>query len=180
MVFKFFYYFFRNFLRRVEYERHSRVKFFCHFFRNSSLGRVRMEFGGKVFFLFFSAYLIPFWLEIMSERGFLIFSIFLLFFSEFSCPSRVWTEFGSNIFFFSFFACRKVGFKFFKFFYNFFRNFLGQVEYERHSGVKFFCHFFRNFLAWVEYERNSGVKFFFFFSAYLIPFWLKLMSERGF
>ena len=78
-------------------------------------------------------------------------------------------------------------FKIFKFFCNFFRNFLAGVEYERNSGLKFFspflslshpvlakknagkrffkffeffCYFFRNFLAGVQYEQNSGLKFF--------------------
>ena len=45
----------------------------------------------------------------------------------------------------------------------------------------FLLFFFRNSLARVEYERNFGVNFFFFtFSAYLIPFWLKIMPGRGF
>ena len=79
----FFFYLFRNFLARVEYKRNSGVNFF---------------------FFSFSAYLIPFWLKIMSETGFLIFSIFLLFFSKFSCSGQVWTEFRSKIFFFTFSA----------------------------------------------------------------------------
>ena len=59
-------------------------------------GRVGTEFGIKIFFfLSFWAYLIPFRLKIMPERGFLI---FLLFFSEFSCPGRIRTEFGIKIF----------------------------------------------------------------------------------
>ena len=70
--------FFSNFLARVEYERNS---------------------GLYIFFVYFSAYLIPFSLEIMPERGFLIFCIFLLFFSEFSLPGRVWMEFGTKFFF---------------------------------------------------------------------------------
>ena len=76
--FEFFYYFFRNFLAPVEYERNSRLKFF---------------------FLPFLAYLIPFWQKIMPGRGFIIFWIFLVFFSEFSCPGRVWTEFETKLFF---------------------------------------------------------------------------------
>ena len=63
LIFRFFFYFFRNFLTRVEYKRKS----------------------GLNFFLSFSAYLIPFWLKITPERGFLIFKIFLLLFLEFSC-----------------------------------------------------------------------------------------------
>ena len=76
-ILNFFALFFRNFLNRVEYERNSRLKFFF-----SS-----------------SPYLIPFWLGIMPERGFLIFWIFLLFFSEFSCRGPIWAEFGPKIFF---------------------------------------------------------------------------------
>ena len=121
----FFFYFFRNFLARVEYKRNSGLNFFFLFldqshpilaknnarnsffnslnflaiffgisFHGSSMNRIQVE----NFFLSFSAYLIPFWLKIMSERGFLIFCFFI-FFSEFSCPGRVWTEFGSTIFF---------------------------------------------------------------------------------
>ena len=41
--------------------------------------------------------------------------------------------------------------------------------------MNFFAIFFHNFLAWFEHERNS-----FSFSAYLIPFWQKIMLERGF
>ena len=78
----FFNFFFQNFLARVDYEWNS----------------------GLNFFLPFSAYVIPFWLKIMLECGFLIFWIFLLFFSEFSCPGWVWTEFGLKIFFLSFSA----------------------------------------------------------------------------
>ena len=70
--------FFWNFLAWVEYERNSGLKFF---------------------FFSFSVYLIPFWVKILPERGFLIFWIFFLFLSEFSCPGRVCTEFGSKFFF---------------------------------------------------------------------------------
>ena len=100
------------------------------------------------------------------------------------------------------------GFLIFWIFLLFFWNFLARVEYERNSGLKFFSlllglshpvlaknntgkrvfpflnffgNFLQNFLARIEYERNSGLKFFFFsFSAYLIPFWLKIIPERGF
>ena len=40
--------------------------------------------------------------------------------------------------------------------------------------------FFSEFSSWVKYERNSGLKFFFYFSVYLIPFWLQLMPKRDF
>jgi len=54
----------------------------------------------KKFFLSFSAYHIPFCLETMPEKGFLIFLIFFLLFSEFSSEflssGRVRTEFGKK------------------------------------------------------------------------------------
>ena len=51
--------------------------FFSEF---SCPGRQWTEFWTKVFFISFSAYLIPFWLKIMLERGFLIFWFFCNFF----------------------------------------------------------------------------------------------------
>ena len=57
--FDFFFYFFRNFLTRVEYERNSGLNFFS---------------------LFLGLYHPPFWLKGMPERGFSIFWIFLPFF----------------------------------------------------------------------------------------------------
>jgi len=99
-------------------------------------------------------------------------------------------------------------FNFLNFFAIFFINFLPGDEYERNSGLKFFSLFlglshsvlakniagkrvfnfliffailFRNFRPRAEYERNLGLKLFFFsFSAYLIPFLLKIIPERGF
>ena len=95
----------------------------------------------------------------------------------------------------------------FEFFYNFFRNFLARVEYEPNSGLKFFLLFFglsqpvlvktnaeKRFYKFFEFyyylfgiflPRSSmnGVRdknFVFSFSAYLIPFWLKIMPGRGF
>ena len=63
----FFFYFFRNFLARVEYERNSGVNFFFFFF-----------------FFTFSAYLISFWQKIMLENGFSIFNfLFSIFFRIF-------------------------------------------------------------------------------------------------
>ena len=127
----FFFYFFRNFHARVEYEQNLGLKYFSLLFglsypilaKNNAEkrffnfwifylffsefpcpSRVWTEFGTNIFFLTFSAYRIPFQLEIKSERCFLIFWIFLLFFSEFSCPGRIWTEFGSKFFFFLFFG----------------------------------------------------------------------------
>ena len=102
-------FFFRHFLACVEYERNSEQIFF--------------------FFLSLSAYLIPFWLKIMPERGFSIFWFFFYFFSEFSCPGRVWMEFGTKSFFslsqhissrFGIKECQKEVFQFFEFFRCFF------------------------------------------------------------
>ena len=106
-----------------------------------------MEFGTKIFFFSFSAYLIPFWLGIMPENGFLVFWIFLLFFSEFSCRCSIWAEFGPKIFFS---LSRLISYRFGKKYYL-------MVVFQF---FEFFCYFFRNFLAGPEYERNSGLKFF--------------------
>ena len=114
--------------------------FFSEF---SCPGQVWTEFGTKIFFFSFSAYLFPFWLKIMPERGFSIFWVFLLFFSEFSCLGWVWTEFGTKFFFFFF-------------------SLSHPILAKNNAGKRFFNYFFRNFLALVEYERNSGLKFFFF------------------
>ena len=73
--------------------------FFCFFFGIFLPGSRISGIRALNFFLCFLAYLIPFWLEILPERGFLI---FLLNFSEFSCRGQVWTEFGTKIFFFPF------------------------------------------------------------------------------
>ena len=69
--------------------------FFGIFLPGSSINGIR----DKIFFLSFSVYLILFWLKIMLERGFSIFSNFLLFFLEFSSLGWVWTEFETKIFF---------------------------------------------------------------------------------
>ena len=54
--------------------------FLKFFLEVSCSGWVRIEFGTKIFFLSFSTYLIPFWLKLMPERGFLIFWFLFLFF----------------------------------------------------------------------------------------------------
>ena len=155
--FEFFCYFFRNFLARVEYVRNSRVKFCFHFFglsqpvfaKNSAGNRfynflnfITTFFGifllgssmngilEQNFVFTFSTYLIPYWLKIMTGRGFTIFWIFLLFFSEFSCSGRVWTEFWSKILFSLFrlisspFTKNNAGKRFYNFL-NFLTIFLG-------------------------------------------------------
>ena len=125
LIFRFFFYFCRIFLPG-SYERNLGLKFFCPFFclshpvlakKNagkrffnflifllffsvfSCPGRIRTEFGIKIFVLSFSASINPFWIEIMPDLTFLIFWIFLLFFLEFSSSGWVWTEFGTKIFF---------------------------------------------------------------------------------
>ena len=123
------------------------MNFLAIFLEFSRSGWAGTKFGTNIFFFSFSAYLIPFWLKIMPERGFFIFWIFLLFFSEFSCPTWVGTEFGTKIFFFSFSAylipfwleiMSESGFLIFWIFLLFILNFLARVEYEWNSGLKFF------------------------------------------
>ena len=100
------------------------------------------------FSLSFSAYLIPFWLKIMSERGFLVFLIFLHFFWNFlarvECERNSWLKFISLFLslYYPVLAKNNAG----KGFFNF---------------LNFLTFFFRNFLARVAYERNSGINFFF-------------------
>ena len=71
-------------------------KFFCYFFWNF-LAQVGTDFE-TIFFS--SAYLNSVWIEIMPEWSFFIFSKFLLFFSEFSCLG--WVQNSRRIFFFLF------------------------------------------------------------------------------
>ena len=84
----------------------------------------------------------------------------------------------------------------------FFRNFLAQVEYEQNSGLKFFS-LFVGLSHTVLAKNNAGKRFFKFFCYFFfyfscpgqvwtevwtkffsrfpgIPFWLKIMPERGF
>ena len=100
--------------------------FFGIFLPGSSLN----EIWDKIFFLSFLTYLILFWLKIMLEKGFSIFSIFLLFFSEFSCPVEYERNSG-KIFFFLFLglshpvlAKKNARMRFFNF-SNFFAIFFG-------------------------------------------------------
>ena len=98
-------------------------------------------------------------------------------------------------------------FSIFFFFGIFLGIFLARVEYERNSGLTFFSIFlglshpvlarnnagkrFFNFLIFISiflgiflrWSSMNGIRvqnFFFSFSAYLIPFWQKIMPERGF
>ena len=88
-------------------EKYCRKEFFFNFlnflaiffgvsFHGSSMNRIQVQ----NFFFSFSTNLIPFWLKIMPEMVFYIFSNFLGFFSEFPCTGRVWTEFRNKFFFF--------------------------------------------------------------------------------
>ena len=102
-----------------------------------------------------------------------------------------------------FLAKDHAGKRFFSFL-NFFRNFLARVEYQRNSRLNFFFLFLRltqpildrnnariNFLNfftifYLEFSSSGwvgtefGAKIFLSFSAYLIPFYLKIMPERVF
>ena len=69
--------------------------FFRIFFPRPSMNGSR----GKIFFLSFLAYLLPFWLKIIPERDFFNFLIFFFIVLKFSCPGLVWAEFGTKIFF---------------------------------------------------------------------------------
>ena len=100
----------------------------------------------------------------MPKRGFLTFWSFLVFFSECSCPGRVRPEFGTKIFslllgqshpVWAKNSARNEGFSFFSFF---------------HILTEF------SFPGWVWTKFGAKI-FFFSFSAYLIPFWLKIMLE---
>ena len=125
----------------------------------------KQNLGLKFFFLSFLVSLNPFWIETTLELSFLIFCIFFWNFL-----ARVRQLQNSGLKFFSVFlglsypvlAKNNAAKRFFNFF-------------------KFFCYFFQNFLARVEYEWDSGLNFFFLsFSAYLIPFCLKIMPHRVF
>ena len=111
LIFLIFYYIFRNFLARVEYERNSGLKFFFlfHDLSNPVLAKNNAEkrffnflisfsfflriflLGSSMngirdlnFFLPFSAYLIPFWLKLMPKRGvFYFLNFFAIFFGIF-------------------------------------------------------------------------------------------------
>jgi len=123
------------------------------------------EFETKLFFSF-SAYLIPFLLKIKPEGVLLIFWIFLLFFLEIYCPGQVWTEFGTKIFSLFLSLSHLVLAKSYagKRFFNF---------------LNFFASFFGIFLPGSSMNGISNQNCFPIFSAYLIPFWLEIILERG-
>jgi len=149
--------FFSYLLARIEYEPNSGLNFF---------------------FFSFSADLIPFWLKIMPEWGFLVLWIFLLFFWEFSCWGRVWTEFETNFFFLSFSTylipfwleiMPEICFLIFWFFLLFFSQFSSLAEYERNSGLKFFFLFF-GLSHPVLAKSNAGKRFFNFLNFFFLFF----------
>ena len=115
----------------------------------------------------FSAFLIPFWIKVMPGRGFIIFRIFLLFFSEFSCTGRVWR------------------YSWVKFCFQFF-GLSPPVLAKNNAGRRYY--YYLNFLEiffgiFFPGSSMNGIleqNFIFSFSAYLLPFWLKITPGRGF
>ena len=140
--------------------------FLLFFSEFSCPGRVWTEFGTKIF-LSFSAYLIPFWLGIMPEIGFLIFLIFFKFFRNF----LAWVKYerNSGLIFLSLFfglshpvlAINNAGKRFFNFF-------------------EFICYFFWNFHTLVDYERNLGLKVFYLFLGLSHPVLAKNNAGKSF
>ena len=121
-----FYYFFRNFHARVEYDRNSGLKFCFHFFGLSHpvLAKNNAGMTFRNFLNFFTIFYRNFLTGVECERNSrLKFSFpffgpshpvlaknndgkrfynllnFWLFFSEFSCTGRLWTAFGTKILF---------------------------------------------------------------------------------
>ena len=135
----------------------------------SSPGRVWTEFG-TIFFFPFSAYLNPFWLKIIPERGFLIF--FFQFFCYFSCNflARVECERNSGVNIFSPFLS------------------LSHLVFVKNTAEKMFFNFLNYFAFFLAFffpgpsmNGIQGKNFFHSFSAYLVPFnKLKIQPERGF
>ena len=101
-------------------------------------------------------------------RFFNFFFSFLKLFSEFSSRGRVCTEFGTKIFFVVLTLSHPVLAK-----NNAGKTFL--------NFLNFFAFFFGIFFPEPSMNGNRDNFFFFFsFSAYLSPFWLKIMPERAF
>ena len=137
------------------------LQFFLEF---SYSGQVWTEFGNKIFFLSFSAYLILFWLKIMPESGNLFLSIFFGIF--FPGPSMngirdkiFYRSFSTNLIPFSLKILPERGFLIYWFFFYFSRNFLTRVENERNSGQNFFSLFFH--LSHPVLAKNNAGKTFF-------------------
>ena len=142
LFFDFFNYFFRNFLTRVEYERNSGLKFRFHFFGLSHPVLAKNN-DGKKFYNFFNIF----------------FGIFL--------PGSSMNGIRDKIFFFS--LCRFISSRFVEFFYNFFWNFLGRVEFERNSGLKLCFPFFGRSHPLLA-ENNAGMRFYNFLNFFTILF----------
>ena len=138
----------------------------------------------KIFFLSFSAYLILFWLKIMLERGFLIFSIFFEIFLPRPSMNGNWGKFFFSLLFglsTPVLAKNNSGKRFFLFFWHFFFyffwNFLARAEYERNSGLKFFSLFLCQSHP-VLAEYNTGKRVFNFFPIFFGIF-LPGLSTNG-
>ena len=187
--------FFQNLLPRVEYEWISGLKFFSLLLGQSHPILAKNN-AGKGFFIFLNFFAIFFWnflarVEVERNSGLKFFSLFF----GLAYPILAKNNAGKSFV------------NFLIFFFYFFQNFLARVEYERNSGLKFFSLFlhlshpilaknnggksFFNFLNvlgiffGISFHGSSmnGIQvkiFFFSFSAYLLPFWLKIMLERGF
>ena len=158
LFFKFFYYFFRNFLARVEYERNSGLKFFSLFFVVSHPVLAK-KIAGKKFYnfstfvnIFFRIFLPGSSVNGIRDKNFFFFS-----FSAYLIPVLAKKNPGKRFFLFLIFFC------------YFFRNFLARVEYKRNSGLKFFSLFFvvsHPVLA----KKISGKKFYNFSTFFNIFF----------
>ena len=143
----------------------------------------------SIYLLFFSEFSCPSW--VWTEVGS---KFFFFLFLSLSHPVLAINNAGKSFFFYNF-----------EFFCYFFRNFLSRVKYERNSGLLFslswpitsrlarnsaekrffyflnyFAIFFGILLPGLSMNGIQDKNFFLSFSAYLILFWLKIMSERGF
>ena len=120
----------------------------------------------------FSTYLIPFWLKILPERGFLIF--FAIFFGVFFPWSSI-NGIEDKKFFASFsaylipFWLKILPERGFLIFFKFFSEFLAQFDFEWNSGIKFFSRFL-GLSHPVLTKNNVGKRFFNFFNFFAIFF----------
>ena len=141
--------------------------FFLFFSEFSCAGWVWTELGTKILFFTFSAYLIPFWLKIMPESGFLIFWFFCYLFCNFLY--RVEYE-------------RNSGLKVFTHFLSLSHPVLAKNNARRrfYNFLNFFTLFLRIFFPGSSMNGIRYYIFFFSFSANLIPFWQKIMLGWSF
>ena len=140
LIFWSFFYFFQNFLFRVEYERNSGLNFFSLFLGLSHPVMAKNN-EGKWFFKFLNFFCYLF-LNFLAEVEYKQNSGLKFFSPSLGLSHPVLAKKKKK-------KCWKEVFWFFEFFCYFFRNFLAQIEYERNSGQNFF---------------------FLYFSAYLMPF----------